>query len=146
MCLSAVHLYLFVWEAKIRKWLSGSVAHLVACLTCNQSVMTWTYTIKRSCFFLEQETLPLLFSTKCCWFQEWIWACVHNQTKINWGPYSRMCNFIIGTSSCIIVPYFYFSCLRVWRHSEVMTTRSDCSVQWRIWNACYQHQRGLVCQ
>jgi len=38
--------------------------------------------------FLEQETLLLLLSTG--WFQEWIRAWFHNQTKIYWRPYWRL--------------------------------------------------------
>jgi len=36
-------------------------------------------TIKGPCWFLEQETLPLLLSTG--WFQDRIWAWIHNRTK-----------------------------------------------------------------
>ena len=59
----------------------------VAPLTRNVSFVE-LITIKGPRCFLEQETLPLLLSTG--WFQERIWAWVHNRTKINWGAYGRL--------------------------------------------------------
>jgi len=56
------------------------MAQWVARLTRNVEVVGFS-PIKGPCCFLEQETLPLLLSTG--WFQEWIRAGYHNQTKIN---------------------------------------------------------------
>ena len=64
----------------------GGVAQWVARLTRNVEVPVQAPSKAPRCF-LEQETLPLLFSTG--WFQEQIRAWSHNQTKINWGPYGR---------------------------------------------------------
>ena len=69
------------------KSLSGGVSQCVTRLTRNVEVMGST-TIKGPHCILEQETLPLLLSTG--WFQKWIRAWFHNQTKINWGPYGRL--------------------------------------------------------
>ena len=72
----------------------GGVAQWVARLIRYVEVVVWAPS-KARCF-LEQETLPLLLSTG--WFQERFWAWVHNQTKINWGPYIRL------TFKCQISP------------------------------------------
>ena len=65
------------WRSRLGVWLV-----IGGCLSVVGSNL-----IKGSRYFLEKKTLLSLLSTG--WFQEWIRAWFHNQTKINWSYHER---------------------------------------------------------
>ena len=66
----------------------GSSCTVNTCICFSQwKCMLRKYTRNKSVVLLSKKLYSLLSTG---WFQEWIWACFYNQTKINWGPYWRL--------------------------------------------------------
>ena len=88
---------LYVWQAiHLESGSSGLSVHRKVNMRCIACIIWPRYSetplnqtpLKFSICFLKQETLPSLLGTG--WFQEWIRAWVHIQTKIDWALYLRL--------------------------------------------------------